>query len=99
MSLDCRFSDSRSDDATFHGEDLWLSALKAAGRSPATLASYRNAVGELNDWRAEAGGDTDLTTVSKFEGSDLSSTSPTRTNRGNQRRLPTTFCLVSEPQR
>jgi integrase len=42
---------------------MWLTALRAAGRSPKTLFIYDYAVGQLDDWR----GDADLTTVSRFE--------------------------------
>jgi site-specific recombinase XerC len=40
-----------------------LSALRAACRSPHTLANYRHAVDKLTAWR----GDVDVTTVSRFE--------------------------------
>ena len=46
----------------FDAAEMWLSALRAAGRSPATLASYRHAVDKLRAWRPG-----DLTTLSRFE--------------------------------
>lgn len=45
------------------GAEMWLSALKAAGRSPTTLAGYRHAVDKFAAWRGES----DVTTLSKFE--------------------------------
>jgi site-specific recombinase XerD len=42
---------------------IWLSALRAAGRRPATLAIYDYALGQLKAWR----GDDDLAAVSRFE--------------------------------
>lgn len=50
-------------DHDFSVSEMWLSALRAAGRSPATLANYRHAVDKLAAWR----GDPDVTTLSKFE--------------------------------
>jgi integrase len=47
----------------FDAAEMWLSALRAAGRSPSTLANYTHAVGKLAAWR----GDRDITTVSRFE--------------------------------
>ena len=45
-------------------EEIWLSALRAAGRKPATLSIYRYSVEQLLEWRQ---GDTDLTTVTRVE--------------------------------
>ena len=42
---------------------VWLAALRAAGRSPHTLASYSYAVEGLKAWR----GDEDITTVQRLE--------------------------------
>ena len=51
-------SDSTSADS------IWLSALRASGRSPKTLESYAAAVAMLRAWRTN---DPDLTTVTRFE--------------------------------
>ena len=55
--------DSAYPQGGFDAAEMWLSALRAAGRSPATLANYRHAVDKLTAWR----GDRDVTTLSKFE--------------------------------
>ena len=55
--------DSTYPQGGFDAAEMWLSALRAAGRSPATLANYRHAVEKLGAWR----GDGDVTTLSKFE--------------------------------
>ena len=47
----------------FDAAEMWLSALRAAGRSPATLANYEHAVNKLKAWR----GDGDVTSLTKFE--------------------------------
>ena len=47
----------------FDAAEMWLSALRAAGRSPATLANYRHAVDKLAEWRDDG----DVTTLTKFE--------------------------------
>src|SRR5215203_5886386 len=47
----------------FNAAEVWLSALRAAGRSPATLSTYRQAVDKLAAWR----GDRDVTTLTRFE--------------------------------
>lgn len=65
-ALDRRFSETGS-DAGFDAAELWLSALRAGGRSPATLASYRHAVEKLRTWRKAVAGDNDLMTLTKFE--------------------------------
>jgi integrase len=44
-------------------DEIWLAALRAAGRSPATIASYRHAIGCLQQWR----GTTELEDVTRAE--------------------------------
>ena len=44
-------------------DEIWLAALRAAGRSPATIASYRHAIGCLQQWR----GTTELDDVTRAE--------------------------------
>jgi Phage integrase family/Phage integrase, N-terminal SAM-like domain len=44
-------------------DEIWLAALRAAGRSPATIASYRHAIGCLQQWR----GTTELDDVTRSE--------------------------------
>jgi integrase len=44
-------------------DEMWLSALRAAGRSPHTFANYGHAVAKFKAWR----GDDDITTASRFE--------------------------------
>ena len=55
--------DSTYPQGGFDAATMWLSALRAAGRSPHTLANYTHAVRKLREWR----GDGDVTTLSKFE--------------------------------
>jgi site-specific recombinase XerC len=57
MALDC------VPTTTADAAEIWLSALRAAGRSRHTVANYRHAVDKLTAWR----GDSDITTVSRFE--------------------------------
>ena len=52
-----------STSSQFDAADLWLSTLKAAGRSPKTLESYLSAVNKLRSWRA----DQNLETLTKLE--------------------------------
>jgi integrase len=44
--------------------EIWLAALRAAGRSPHTISTYRAAIGLLREWRTA---DPDLTTLTKLE--------------------------------
>ena len=50
-------------DSTIPVDEIWLSALRAAGRRPKTLEIYNYALGQLKVWR----GDDDLATMSRFE--------------------------------
>ena len=42
--------------------EVWLAALRAQGRSPTTIKSYRRAIGQLRDWRQG-----DLTRLTRLE--------------------------------
>ena len=46
---------------------IWLSALGAQGRSPATIKSYRRAIGQLRAWRDCSTAISDLTTLTRLE--------------------------------
>jgi site-specific recombinase XerD len=50
--------------ANYDLAELWLSAGRAVGRSPHTIASYRSAIGLLRRWRSA---DPNLETLSKLE--------------------------------
>jgi site-specific recombinase XerD len=45
-------------------ESVWLSALRAQGRSPKTLVTYEHAVRQLREWRQA---DPDLSTLTRLE--------------------------------
>jgi Phage integrase, N-terminal SAM-like domain len=47
--------------------EIWLSALRAAGRSAKTIETYGHAVHQLRVWRQSLGGDDDLCALSKLE--------------------------------
>ena len=62
MTLDSTFPASSPGDQ-FDVAEMWLSALRAAGRSKNTLSNYRHAVDKLAAFR----GHRDVTTLTKFE--------------------------------
>lgn len=55
---------SNPHDPVIAVDEIWLAGLRAAGRSPHTISTYRAAVALLRDWRVA---DADLTTLSKLE--------------------------------
>jgi integrase/recombinase XerC len=46
---------------------LWLSSLRAAGRSPRTIQSYEAAVTMLREWRSQSAPDSGLETLTRLE--------------------------------
>ena len=52
-------------DCTIDPTEIWLSTLRAQGRSPITIRSYERAIGQLRAWLDDPA--RDLTTLTRLE--------------------------------